>query len=232
MISQAQGIARLTAHLQEFLGAWPPSAEGIEVIGSPMRTLPGWDGTVAKYVGVVQGNGAGVLSVPPSQLERFKDALNIAVERHGAPDALKHLPEYLELGDITYFSGIFRFTYSPIEFPSSGRWFDYLDPIVPTWLKPFKSEVLLALDEDGDYIAGVGVKHHGNYGREISVVTEERAQGRGLAKALVSQCARKIIDDGYVPTYLHSPLNLASSAVARAVGFNDLGWRIIGLRAV
>jgi hypothetical protein len=37
-----------------------------------------------------------------------------------------------------------------------------------------------------------------------------------------------VLDEGALPTYLHSPANLASAAVAEAAGFPDRGWLAFG----
>ena len=90
--------------------------------------------------------------------------------------------------------------------------------------------MLIARDpESGAYLAGVGIKHHDTYGRELAVGTEEAARGRGLARRLVAQAARRIIDEGGVPTYQHDPSNVASARVADASGFPDRGWRSAGM---
>jgi len=104
------------------------------------------------------------------------------------------------------------------------------DPVVPDWLRVFGGEVLLALDPAiGAYLAGVGIKRHDRYGRELSVGTEPAARGQGLARRLVAQAARRVIADGAVATYLHDPANLSSARVAAAAGFPDHGWKIIGV---
>ena len=59
-------------------------------------------------------------------------------------------------------------------------------------------------------------------------MTEEAAQGRGLARGLVAQAARRVIERGAVPTYLHADANVRSAKVAVAAGFPDVGWRILG----
>ena len=103
------------------------------------------------------------------------------------------------------------------------------DPAVPEWLKPFNGEVLVVLDDAGDYLAGVGLKVHDAHGVEISVGTSEAARGRGLARRLVAQAARTLLSRGIIPTYLHAPDNLASAKVADAAGFPDRGWTALGL---
>ena len=57
----------------------------------------------------------------------------------------------------------------------------------------------------------------------------EAARGRGLARRLVAQAARYVVDNGRVATYLHDPANTASARVADAAGFPDKGWSIVGL---
>ena len=54
-------------------------------------------------------------------------------------------------------------------------------------------------------------------------------QGRGLARRLVAQAARRVLDEGAVPTYLHDPANVASAKVADAAGLPDRGWSVLGL---
>jgi len=91
-------------------------------------------------------------------------------------------------------------------------------------------DVLLALDaESGEYLAGVGIKRHDQFGHELSVGTTEAARGRGLARRLVAQAARFVVDNGRVATYLHDPTNTASAKVADAAGFPDRGWSIVGI---
>jgi GNAT superfamily N-acetyltransferase len=103
------------------------------------------------------------------------------------------------------------------------------DARVPDWLLPFGGEVLMAFDpESGAYIAGVGIKVHDEFGHELAVVTEDAAQGRGLARRLVAQAGRRVIEGGAVPTYLHADANVRSAKVAVAAGFPDVGWRILG----
>ncbi|MFD0788502.1 GNAT family N-acetyltransferase, partial [Micromonospora azadirachtae] len=61
------------------------------------------------------------------------------------------------------------------------------------------------------------------------VGTAPEAQGRGLARRLVAQAARRVLDEGAVPTYLHEWSNHASARVADAAGFPDRGWRSFGV---
>ncbi|MCU1692632.1 MAG: hypothetical protein JWM64_1723, partial [Frankiales bacterium] len=121
----------------------------------------------------------------------------------------------------------------PDVLPDAGVWLpaalaDDADPRVPPWLRPFGGDVLVALDDDGRYLAGVGLKRHHDTGREIAVVTDERARGKGLARRLVAQAARAVQAEGRAVVYLHAPANEASARVARASGFPDTGWQVLG----
>jgi GNAT superfamily N-acetyltransferase len=93
---------------------------------------------------------------------------------------------------------------------------------------PFGGEVLLALAPDGAFLAGVGIKRHDPYGAELAVVTASAARGRGLGGRLVAQAARRVLDEGAVPTYLHDPDNRASARLAAGAGFPDRGWTAFG----
>jgi GNAT superfamily N-acetyltransferase len=108
-------------------------------------------------------------------------------------------------------------------------WLPPSDERVPPWLAVFNGDVLVHLDEHGRYGAGVGRKYHDANGQELSVATEEHLRGRGLARRLVAQAARRVADEGAVATYLHATSNTASARVADAAGFPDTGWWILGL---
>jgi predicted GNAT family acetyltransferase len=89
--------------------------------------------------------------------------------------------------------------------------------------------VLVAWDDAGRYAAGVGRKRHDEHGQELAVATEAAYRGRGLARRLVAQATRRVLDEGAVATYLHAFDNHASARVAEAAGFPDRGWSVYGL---
>lgn len=208
----AEVRARLDAHLDSWLGEWPPS-DAVVVTTSPARTAPGWDGRVLPFVGVRSPLGT-VVSVAPD----YVDAAEAAVRGGRVAEAF------------------FRWCEAPVGADAAtgeiGEWVSADDERVPVWLKPFGHDVLVAFDADtGRYAAGVGLKRHDEYAWEISVGTEPSHEGRGLARRLVASAARRVIDEGRVPTYLHDPANLASGHVADAAGFPDRGWRLLLLRS-
>lgn len=213
---------RLFLHLVTWLGQWP-AGPGLHVVGSGRRTRPGWDGQTRPVLGV---------GTPTSTL--------LSVPRHLAPvvrsmpeasldELLARLPALLDLPDWRGFRAVFRSTRAPAPLPDAGEWVGAGDPVVPQWLRPFGPDVLLARDEAGGYLAGVGVKRHDRHGHELAVGTEPTARSRGLARRLVAQAARRVLDEGAVPTYLHAPDNVASARVAAAAGFADRGWSMYGL---
>jgi GNAT superfamily N-acetyltransferase len=215
---------RLTAHLRTWLGAWPPEGP-LLVTTSPTRTEPGWDGAVHPVVGVASPEGA-VLSVPP---DRVDAVAAVASDLDGLRASGDALGDALGWPGARLFDGVFRWSEAPAGLEDAGEWVAVGDARVPPWLVPFGGEVLMAFDEaTGDYIAGVGIKVHDEFGHELAVVTEEAAQGRGLARRLVAQAARRVLERGAVPTYLHADANVRSAKVAVASGFPDVGWRILG----
>jgi GNAT superfamily N-acetyltransferase len=142
---------------------------------------------------------------------------------------LAGLPAAVGAPGSTAYRAVFRWTLEPTDLPDAGIWVPADHPVLPDWLRTF-GQVLVALDPDsGNYLAGVGVKHHDRYGRELAVGTDPVARGNGLARRLVAQAARRVIDEGGVATYLHDPTNAASARVAEAAGFGDNGWTFIGV---
>ena len=83
--------------------------------------------------------------------------------------------------------------------------------------------------DTGAYLAGVGIKHHDGTGRSSRSVPSPRPAARAWPAALVAQAARRVLDEGAVPTYQHDPANVASARVADAAGFPDRGWRSAGM---
>jgi len=216
---------RLRRHLRTWLGRWPGGTP-LDVVGSVARERPGWDGRIFPVIGVYAPD-SGVLSVPPYAAPAVRSTVDGATTWDAL---LPRLPVILGRPDRRVYSGVFRWCEQPTDLSDAGVWIDAADPWVPEWLRPFNHEVLVARDPaTGAYLAGVGIKHHDAYGREIAVGTTERARGKGLARALVAQAARRILDEGAVPTYQHDPANIASARVADAAGFPDRGWRSAGM---
>lgn len=166
-----------------------------------------------------------MLSVPPTLVD--------AVEAAGQDLATigASLPEIVGRPDARFGRGVFRWCHEllDIEPDPAAVWLPPDDGRVPPWLAVFNGEVLVHLDSDGRYGAGVGRKRHDDFGQELSVATEEHLRGRGLARRLVAQAARRVADEGAVATYLHAPSNVGSARVAEAAGFPDTGWWVLGV---
>ena len=220
---------RLERHLAGWLGAWPPKGE-LTIVGSPHRVSPAWDGKIYPVAGVETPEGT-VLSVPPDAVDQTRAAGDDLAAVGAA------LPAILGRPDARFGRGVFRWCHTLLDDtrelhqPPLGQtvWLPPDDERVPPWLAVFNGEVLVHLDEHGRYGAGVGRKRHDANGQELSVATEEHLRGRGIARRLVAQAARRVADEGAVATYLHATSNTASARVADAAGFPDTGWWILGL---
>ena len=219
---------RTAQGLGEWLGGWPPALP-IRVVADPEADRMGWDGSPRGVAGAVDPDGRAVVRLPPAAAARV-DAPVVHL-----PALLTLLPHALRQAG-TAGAGVLRWAQdvpTPEVLPDAGVWLpadlaDSGDPRVPAWLRPFGGDVLVALDHDGSYLAGVGLKRHHAGLSEISVGTDERARGRGLARRLVAQAARSVIAEGKAVLYLHAPDNEASARVARASGFPDTGWQVVG----
>jgi GNAT superfamily N-acetyltransferase len=213
---------RLDRHLADWLGAWPPTGE-LTIVGSPHRVTPAWDGKIYPVAGVETPEGT-VLSVPPDAVERTRAAGDDLAAIGPA------LPAIVGRPDARIGRGVFRWCQELLNGSDpEAVWVPPDDDRVPPWLAVFNGDVLVHLDEHGRYGAGVGRKRHDDFGQELSVATLEHLQGRGLARRLVAQAARRVADEGAVATYLHHPSNIASARVAEAAGFPDTGWWVLGL---
>lgn len=208
---------RLALHLRHWLGSWPPRSD-FEIVESPLRVQPGWDGQLHRVIGVASPAGA-ILSVPPGVAAEIGTTRDAAARNLGKAIGAP-------LGQLI--EGTFRWSVHPGPPSDEGEWLQADDPRLPPWLVPFGSPVLASLDENGRYMAGVGIKRHDRFGQELAVGTDPRYRGRGLARLLVARAARTIVDGGAVATYLHDDDNGASARVADAAGFPDMGWRILG----
>jgi RimJ/RimL family protein N-acetyltransferase len=220
---------RLEQHLRTWLGEWPPTTT-VDVVGSSRREQPGWDGRVFALIGV-RTQCEGVLSVPPPEAAVVRERVSSAIAAGSSWDELTSmLPNLIHRPDRIVYSGIFRWCEEPADMPDAGEWLDAARDDIPDWLHPFGHQVLVARDpQTGRYLGGVGLKRHDEVGRELAVGTEPAARGQGLARRLVAQAARRVLDEGGIPTYQHDPANAASARVAEAAGFPDRGWRSIGM---
>jgi GNAT superfamily N-acetyltransferase len=215
--------SRLRHHLTAWLGQWP-AGHALDVVGSERRVRPGWDGRVHPAIGVAAPAGA-VLSVPPARTAAVRTLAELPLDR-----LLAALPDAVGVPDRDAYRAVFRWSVEPAPLPDVGEWLAADDPVVPGWLRPFGGEVLVVLDPDnGGYLAGVGIKRHDTFGQELSVGTASEARGRGLARRLVAQAARRVLAEGAVPTYQHAAGNVASARVADAAGFADRGWASFGV---
>ncbi|MFV2100520.1 GNAT family N-acetyltransferase [Micromonospora sp. LOL_024] len=212
---------RLHLHLASWLGQWP-AGPGLHVVRSSRRTRPAWDGRLRPAIAVRAGAST-VLSVAPDQVAAVRE-----LARQPA-DLLPTLPAAVGHPDWTMHDDVFRWCVAPAPLPDVGEWVPPTAAGLPSWLRLFDRAVLVVRDERGRYLAGVGVKRHDRYGHELAVGTVPAARGRGLARRLVAQAARRVLADGAVPTYLHGRRNIASARVAEAAGFPDRGWGSYGV---
>ncbi|MEU8298091.1 GNAT family N-acetyltransferase [Micromonospora sp. NPDC048909] len=213
---------RLHLHLASWLGQWP-AGPGLHVVGSQRRARPAWDGRLRPAIAV--GNASGtVLSVPADRVVAVRALAGRPVER-----LIPALPAAVGLPDWPTHDGAFRWSLAPAPLPDVGEWIPPNSPGLPAWLRLFDRDVLVVRGSGGEYLAGAGIKRHDAHGHELAVGTVPAARGRGLARRLVAQAARRVLDEGAVPTYLHDRNNRASARVAEAAGFPDRGWRSFGV---
>ncbi len=214
---------RVFLHLATWLGQWP-AGPGLHVVRSHRRARPAWDGRLRPAVAVTAG-GSTVLSVAADRVE----AVRTLVRDRPLGEWLPDLPGAVGTPEFVAHTSVFRWCTDPAPLPEVGEWVPPTLPGLPPWLRLFDGEVLVVRGADGAYRAGVGIKRHDAYGHELAVGTVPTARGRGLARRLVAQAARRVLDEGAIPTYLHDPGNAASGRVAEAAGFPDRGLTAFGV---
>jgi GNAT superfamily N-acetyltransferase len=215
----------LAGALRDWLGRWPPE-RAFDVVGCDRRAEPGWDRLVHPAIAVAS----------PQRM-----VLSVAADRVAAATALSPA-ETVDLDRLRAGLGaavscprqpcvqwVFRWSTAPAELPEAGAWISATTGPVPAWLRPFGGEVLVARDGAGRPVGGVGIKRHTPLAHEIAVVVAQQARRRGLGRRLVGQAARRILDGGAVPFYLHAAANTASARLAEAAGFPDTGWHMYEL---
>lgn len=159
----------MAIHLRAWLGAWPPPRP-VQVVGSTAREIPGWDGAVYPVLGVSDGT-AMVLSVSPQVARQLRqadpgddDPAVVLARALGRPTDVAE--------QVTWSQLVLRWTTTPAVPRDLGIWWPTNHPHLPSWLRPFNGDLLVALDADGAVVAGAGRKQHTRYGHEIAVVTE------------------------------------------------------------
>jgi hypothetical protein len=203
----------------------------IVVVADERRAAPAWDGEVRAVTGVADPDGRAVVSVPPD----WYAAASAVADGATLDEVRERLPVAVGRPDSVVYRAVYRWSVAPPGrdvLPDVGEWLPYEDPRVPEWLHPFGGTTLVVLDEDGSYLAGLGLKRHDDHVHEIAIGTTEAARGRGLARRLTARAARELLADGVVPTYMHDPRNLASAKVADAAGFPDRGWGALGIASL
>ena len=168
--------ADVRRHLERWIGGWPPELP-VNVVPNPDVSRPGWDGRPRRATGAVDPDGRAVIGVDPAVAAALPPSIDgVEMLRRAMPGAIGRagvlglgvlrwahdVPDTDELADI----GVWL----PAELAN-----DHDDPRVDEWLAPFGGDVLVALDDDGHYLGGVGLKRHDDLGRELSVVTAEAA---------------------------------------------------------
>lgn len=227
-VTRAEAHRRLTTHLRAWLGAWPPQRDA-ELVVWPGRDRPAWNRDTWPLLGVESPVGT-VLSVSPTLIPSpgAGDDARIAIAlKDPRPDLA--VPAVLGRPDLHFGRAALRWAEQPVDLPDIGEWVAANDRRLPVWLRAFNGGVLVAWDAEGRVAAGVGVKRHNPFGHELAVATEPAQRGRGLARLLVAQAARRVLADGAIPLYLHAADNVASARVATGAGFPDRGWTLVEL---
>jgi RimJ/RimL family protein N-acetyltransferase len=218
---------RLDQHFQWWLGGLPVPGDG-QLNVTAARDEPGWDCKVRPIQGVTGPDGS-VLAVSPVLARLFDGSTAEAVFADAAvANGHERLAKRLGV-PVGHGMPVFRWSEEAAVGPNLGEWVDAGDVRLPDWLRPFNGGVL-AVFEDDQYVAGVGLKRHNDIAFELSVGTDPEFRGQGFATDLVAQAARAIIGAGGVPIYQHGAGNEASAKVADAAGFPDRGWFMLEIQ--
>ncbi len=218
-----EATGRLERHLANWLGAWPAN-KTVTIATSSYRDRPGWDGQIRPFIGISSPDST-VISVA----RRYYEQVCALAREEGREDLETRIAEAVGGPRATLRRGVFRFHQQLVAHGSRGEWFSPDDPVVPEWLRPFNSKVLIAFDQERRYAAGVGCKRHDDLVYELAITTEPTHRRLGYARELVAQASEYVYSVGGVATYMHRRDNVGSAAVAESSGFPDRGWETIML---
>jgi hypothetical protein len=99
----------------------------------------------------------------------------------------------------------------------------------PAWLRAFPLDAIVLTDQVGIVVSAVGLRPASSLATELSVETERRARGQGLARVVVTAAVDKVIADNRIALYLYLSDNKASGALADKCGFPNEGWTFLRL---
>ncbi len=196
---------------------------GTHLISSPSREEPRWLGFLVPLL--IVGHG-------PSTVVSIREDLLPAAERlvRGAtrrvpPDVVSGLQDLVEarVPGIRRLVGHALYCDSERFRPARAHAVETLPPgghDPGFFLRHFDGPVFVTRERGGEVSAWSALKLKGEDVWEVSVSTDPRFRGRGLAKAVVSAATEYVLERGRVPLYVHEDSNPASTRVARSLGYH------------
>lgn len=174
--------------------------------------------------------GVGVVSVKPDLLPALSTLLRTpgaaVLPPHSAVcEAFMrfHFPHSNARVDRILHCDASTFTPAPEIYPVSQL--HEKDPLSHWYRLHFDGPVFVAKDERGRVISWAAIKCKSDEVWEMAVVTDASYRHRGLARSVVSRATRFTLDAGRVPMYLHDPVNISSSRVCGALGYQPYGYQ-------
>ena len=218
----------LVAHLTSWTGGWPPPSRPPSP-GNPRNAAPGWDGQIHPVTGVVDPDGprphrgaSGRTRLPRRRRPSARAATWTACS---APSRRRSASPGTSCSQARS-AGRRR----PRRWPTRATGSTPTTPSCPTGCGRSVARCSIARDDDGSYLAGVGIKRHDANGPRA--VRRHRTRGAGSwpgATACRTGGSRVCSTTAsWRPTSTTRP-TWPPRTSPTLPGFPDLGWRVLGM---
>lgn len=195
---------------------------GIYVIANERRSHPVWHGFLVPLLVLVRSHSVAV-SITPEMLSVAQEVMYARGHLHDklvhlqAEVAAKYARAKCVRGRVLYCQPS-SFTPFPV---AKVEMLDPSEPEMEEFRVHFDGQVFVSRSRSGQIAAWAAIKLKGEQVNEISVHTDPRHRGKGLAKQVVSTATAYILTQGKIPMYVQEEANAASSRVASVLGYTE-----------
>lgn len=224
----AASLERLGRYTEEMLGCTPGPAhvEGVHLLASRLRTLPGWLGYVFPVIAIAHDAGA-VVAARPGLVEELRTAMGSDLQLRTLDQTARRrlhrhvrrlLPNAFTLsGDVR---AVDAETFQPSPTAQRAEPIALDDPAAASVRQRFDGPVFGVRGPRGTLVAWAALKLKSADVWEVAVATDADYRGRGYGRDAASAASRYALEQGRLCLYVHDEDNRSSAFVARVLGYN------------